>query len=64
MSGADPGFCIRKSNAEGVRPSRGVRHAPPENFEMLDPRNAVYSVFEVRFCRIPKVIKYIKRAIF
>ena len=34
-SGADLGFFIRKSNAEGVRPSRGVRgHAPPENFEI------------------------------
>ena len=55
--GADLGFFIRKSNAEGVRPSRGVRgHAPPENFEIWDPRNAVYSVFEVRLCRIPKVI--------
>ena len=33
--GADLGFFIRRSNAEGVRPSRGVRgHAPPENFEI------------------------------
>ena len=30
-AGADLGFFIRKSNAEGVRPSRGVRgHAPPK----------------------------------
>ena len=31
--GADPGFFTRQSNAEGVRPSRGVRgHAPPGKF--------------------------------
>ena len=33
--GADLGFCIHQSNAEGVRPTRGVQgHAPLENFEI------------------------------
>ncbi len=34
-AGADPGFFIRKSNAEGGRHATGVRgHAPTENFEI------------------------------
>ena len=64
-TGADLGFLIRKSNAEGVSHSRGVRgHAPRKNFEIESPRNAISSILGVKFCRTPRITKSIKNMIF
>ena len=48
-------------NAEGVRPSRGVRgHASLKILKSRVPEMRFSSILGVKSCRIPKIIKYIE----